>query len=72
MSRVYGSGEPILRADHLVKHFGGEQGVMDTLLGREPRPVRAVDDVSFEIRHGEILGIAGESGCGKTTLGRAL
>ena len=40
-------------------------------MGR-PKFIRAVDDVSFQIRRGETLGLVGESGCGKTTLGRAL
>ncbi len=64
--------DPLIRAEGLTKHFGGERGVFDLLQGREPRPVRAVDGVDFEIQQGDIVGIAGESGCGKTTLGKLL
>lgn len=57
---------PILEADNLVKHFRSA-----TLFGSKP-PVRAVDGVSLAVRPGEKLAIVGESGCGKTTLGRLL
>jgi peptide/nickel transport system ATP-binding protein len=43
-----------------------------TLLGKPKAYIKAVDDVTFEIYQGETLGLVGESGCGKTTLGRAL
>src|SRR3954451_12440350 len=41
-------------------------------LGRDVTYVKAVDDVSFSIRQGETLGLVGESGCGKTTVGRCI
>jgi oligopeptide/dipeptide ABC transporter ATP-binding protein len=62
-------GKVLIRVEHVVKHFpirGGLLGV--TLIGA----VRAVDDVSFEVRRGETLGLVGESGCGKTTLGKVI
>ncbi|SHL92566.1 ABC transporter [Roseovarius litoreus] len=57
---------PILSAHNLVKHFnaGG--------FGAGRKVVRAVDDVSFELAHGETLGVVGESGCGKSTTARLL
>ncbi|WP_277553203.1 ABC transporter ATP-binding protein [Halobaculum limi] len=64
--------EPLVEIDGLQKLFDQSQGVVDTLLGREPQPVRAVDGVSLDICKGDIVGIAGESGCGKTTLGKML
>jgi peptide/nickel transport system ATP-binding protein len=62
----------ILECEHLKKHFPVDQGLLDTLRGREPDYVRAVSDVSLQIEPGEIVGIAGESGCGKTTFGKTL
>ncbi|QZX99661.1 ABC transporter ATP-binding protein [Halobaculum rubrum] len=64
--------EPLVEIDGLRKLFDQSQGIVDTVLGREPQPVRAVDGVSLDIYQGDIVGIAGESGCGKTTLGKLL
>ncbi|HEX5073699.1 MAG TPA: ATP-binding cassette domain-containing protein [Gemmatimonadaceae bacterium] len=62
------SGQPLLSVSQLTKHFPIRRG----LFGRAAGAVRAVDGVSLEVARGETLGIVGESGCGKTTLGRCI
>jgi oligopeptide/dipeptide ABC transporter ATP-binding protein len=63
------TGEPLLRVDGLRKHFALTKGI---LFARTLGYIKAVDDVSFEIRAGETLGLVGESGCGKTTTSRMI
>jgi oligopeptide transport system ATP-binding protein len=60
--------EPLLRVEALSKHFPVTKGVFSRVSGQ----VRAVDEVSFELARGETLGLVGESGCGKSTVGRTL
>ena len=61
-----------IEARNLVKHFPIKLGFFKTLVTKQTPVVHAVDDVSFKIYKGEIFGLVGESGCGKTTTGRCL
>lgn len=63
-----GKQEVLLRADHLSVWFPSGK----TFLGKTIRFTKAVNEVSFDVYKGETLGLVGESGCGKTTLGRTL
>ncbi len=60
--------DTLLEVQHLKKYFPIQQGFLKRTVGH----VRAVDDVNLYINHGETLGLVGESGCGKTTLGRCI
>ena len=67
-SPVMASDDALLRVEGLVKHFPIKAGVFKHTVGA----VRAVDGVDISVRRGETLGVVGESGCGKTTLGRTI
>src|SRR5215469_3183338 len=61
-------GDALLVVEHVVKEFGVSKGVLQ----RKTGSVKAVSDVSIEVGRGETFGLVGESGCGKTTLGRLI
>ena len=60
------SQDTLVEVKHLKEYFNINTGMFSS------KPLKAVDDVSFSIRRGETLGLVGESGCGKTTVGRTL
>ncbi|MFM7719352.1 MAG: oligopeptide/dipeptide ABC transporter ATP-binding protein [Actinomycetota bacterium] len=63
---------PVLEVRDLRVTFAGREGLVVGVLGRDRSEARAVDGVDLDLRPGEVLALAGESGCGKTTLARAI
>jgi oligopeptide transport system ATP-binding protein len=63
------SNEALLSVNNLVMHFPLTQGI---IFQRKVGAVQAVDGISFDVKKGETLGLVGESGCGKSTTGRAI
>ena len=68
MTQAGNNNDMLLDVQHLTKRFAAETN----FFGKGTSFVHAVDDVSFQIRRGEAFGLVGESGCGKTTVGRML
>ena len=66
MSDKLSTNQPLVEVKNLKEYFDINVGMFRT------KPLKAVDDVSFSINNGETLGLVGESGCGKTTVGRTL
>lgn len=62
------NAETLLEVKNLKKYFDASSG----LFGKNKKYVQAVDDISFELKKGETLGLVGESGCGKSTTGRTI
>lgn len=60
--------EPILKVENLKKYFV----LSKNLLGKPTSTLKAVDDITFSVDYGKTIGVVGESGCGKTTLGRTI
>ncbi|HIG44787.1 MAG: dipeptide ABC transporter ATP-binding protein [bacterium] len=67
-SKIRTQHPPLLAVENLKQHFPIYKGIFNKLVGH----VHAVDGVSFTLNAGETLGLVGESGCGKSTVGRAL
>jgi len=61
--------KPLIQVSHLKKYFPIHRGI---IIERHVGDIKAVDDVSFNLYQGETLGLVGETGCGKTTVGRTL
>src|SRR5690349_20585204 len=65
---VASPGSPLVEVRNLKTYFPIRKGLLSRTVGH----VKAVDDVSFDIAPGKTLGLVGESGCGKTTVGRSI
>jgi peptide/nickel transport system ATP-binding protein len=63
--------DPVVSLEDVSVHFERDQGVVDSLFG-DPPTVRAVDGVSIDVGERDVLALVGESGCGKTTLGKTI
>ena len=60
----------LVEVKNVKKYFPVQKGFIEQIISKQQTYVRAVDDVSFYVKKGEVLGLAGESGSGKTTMGR--
>jgi len=67
-----GGREVVVKVVDLKKWFPVRRGLLSSLLSKRRDYIKAVDGVSFEVRRGEVFGLAGESGCGKTTTGKTI
>ena len=65
-------GEPVVEVRDLEVNFPGRVGVIAGLTGKKGADAKAVDGVDLTLHEGEVLAVAGESGCGKTTMARAI
>ena len=66
------AGDNVIEVQDLHVTFAGHVGLIAGISGKKGFEARAVDGISFELRRGEVLALAGESGCGKTTTARAI
>src|SRR5215467_10816349 len=71
-SSVPQHGDAVISVENVKKYFPIKKGFLSSIVSGENLFVKAVDDVSFYVRKGEVFGLAGESGSGKTTTGRLM